>query len=88
VNYKADLDLKSDIGVDLKYGITPNLTLDATINPDFGQVESDPAIINLSTFETFYEEKRPFHRGADKFRTDYGYSTPAESRQRKRHPTI
>jgi hypothetical protein len=72
VNYKADLDLKSDIGVDLKYGITPNLTLDATINPDFGQVESDPAIINLSTFETFYEEKRPFFiEGADKFRTDY-----------------
>ena len=47
-------------GVDLKYLLTSNLTLDATINPDFGQVEVDPATINLSAFETFYEEKRPF----------------------------
>ncbi len=47
-------------GGDLKFGITPNITLDATVNPDFGQVEADPAVLNLSAFETFYAEKRPF----------------------------
>ena len=47
-------------GLDLKYGITSNLTLDATFNPDFGQVEVDPAVVNLSAFETFYPERRPF----------------------------
>jgi hypothetical protein len=47
-------------GADVKLGITPNLTLDATVNPDFGQVEADPAVINLSAFETFFEERRPF----------------------------
>ncbi|MFN0181349.1 MAG: DUF5916 domain-containing protein [Gemmatimonadales bacterium] len=47
-------------GVDLKYGLTSDLTLDATINPDFGQVEADPAVVNLSAFETFFEERRPF----------------------------
>ena len=47
-------------GVDLKYGLSSNLTLDATINPDFGQVEVDPAVVNLTAFETFFEEKRPF----------------------------
>ncbi|UCE66145.1 MAG: carbohydrate binding family 9 domain-containing protein [Candidatus Zixiibacteriota bacterium] len=72
VNRKDGLDLNSDIGIDLKYGITPSMTFDASINPDFGQVESDPAVINLSTFETFYEEKRPFFiEGANKFNTDY-----------------
>jgi hypothetical protein len=47
-------------GADVKYGITSNLTLDATVNPDFGQVEADPAVLNLGAFETFYQEKRPF----------------------------
>ncbi len=47
-------------GMDLKYLLTSNLTLDATINPDFGQVEVDPATINLSAYETYYDEKRPF----------------------------
>src|SRR5881628_346796 len=47
-------------GGDLKYGITPNLTLDATVNPDFGQVEADPAVLNLTAFETFFQERRPF----------------------------
>jgi hypothetical protein len=47
-------------GFDLKVGLKSNLTLDATVNPDFGQVEVDPAVINLSAYETFYEEKRPF----------------------------
>ncbi len=47
-------------GGDLKYGITSNITLDATVNPDFGQVEADPAVLNLSAFEQFFEERRPF----------------------------
>ena len=47
-------------GADLKYLLTSNLTLDATINPDFGQVEVDPAVVNLTQFETFFPEKRPF----------------------------
>jgi len=47
-------------GADLKYGLTSNLTLDATVNPDFGQVESDPSVLNLSAFETFFAEQRPF----------------------------
>ena len=56
-------------GLDLKYGLTSDLTLNATINPDFGQVEVDPAVVNLSVFETFFPEKRPFFvEGADVFR--------------------
>ena len=47
-------------GADLRLGVGGNLALDATINPDFGQVEVDPAIVNLSAFETFFDEKRPF----------------------------
>lgn len=47
-------------GADVKYGITSNLTLDATVNPDFGQVEADPAVLNLGAFEQFFEERRPF----------------------------
>ena len=50
----------ADAGIDLKLGIGNNLTLDATVNPDFGQLEADPAVLNLSTFETFYPERRPF----------------------------
>ena len=48
------------MGADVKYGLTSNLTLDGTINPDFGQVEADPAQLNLTAFETFFEERRPF----------------------------
>jgi hypothetical protein len=47
-------------GGDVKYLLTSNLVLDATFNPDFGQVEVDPAVVNLSAFETFFPEKRPF----------------------------
>jgi hypothetical protein len=49
-----------NIGLDAKIGISSNFTIDLTINPDFGQVESDPSVMNLTAFETFYEEKRPF----------------------------
>jgi len=47
-------------GVDGKIGLTSNLTLDFTVNPDFGQVEADPSEVNLTTFESYFEEKRPF----------------------------
>ncbi len=58
-------------GLDLKDRVTSNLTLDATFNPDFGQVEVDPAVLNLSAFETFFQEKRPFFvEGAQVF--DFG----------------
>jgi hypothetical protein len=48
------------VGLDAKMGIGPNLTLDATFNPDFGQVELDPAQVNLTAFEVFFDERRPF----------------------------
>jgi hypothetical protein len=49
-----------DGGLDFKYGVSSNLTLDGTVNPDFGQIEADPAVLNLSAFETFFQERRPF----------------------------
>lgn len=48
------------VGLDAKIGVTNNLTMDLTINPDFGQVEADPSVVNLTAFETFFREKRPF----------------------------
>jgi hypothetical protein len=63
------------IGGDLKVGLGPNFTLDATINPDFGQVEADPAEVNLTAFETFFSEKRPFfNEGGDLFSESLFYS--------------
>ncbi len=66
-NTGRDRDIRA--GLDLNVGITSNLTLSATVNPDFGQVEADPAVVNLSAFETFFPEKRPFFsEGLDMFR--------------------
>ncbi|MFP4624049.1 MAG: DUF5916 domain-containing protein [Gemmatimonadota bacterium] len=53
-------EASAQAGFDLRYGLGSAFTLDATVNPDFGQVELDPAVINLSAFETFFPEKRPF----------------------------
>ncbi|HET6764724.1 MAG TPA: DUF5916 domain-containing protein, partial [Longimicrobiaceae bacterium] len=53
-------DYNARIGGDVKALLGSNLTLDATVNPDFGQVEVDPAVVNLSAFETYFPEKRPF----------------------------
>ncbi|MBT8335573.1 MAG: carbohydrate binding family 9 domain-containing protein [Gemmatimonadetes bacterium] len=53
-------DAAGRMGLDLRFGLGSAFTLDATLNPDFGQVESDPAVINLSAFEVFQEERRPF----------------------------
>lgn len=58
--YRSSREVGINAGADIKYNLTSNLTLDATINPDFGQVEVDPATLNLSAYETFYDEKRPF----------------------------
>lgn len=49
-----------DAGVDAKIGLASNVTMDVTVNPDFGQVEADPSTLNLTVYEEFYEEKRPF----------------------------
>jgi hypothetical protein len=49
-----------EVGVDLKYGVTPSLTLDLTYNTDFAQVEADTQQINLDRFNLFFPEKRPF----------------------------
>ena len=58
-------------GADIKYGLTSNLTVDATVNPDFGQVEADPSVLNLTAFETYLQERRPFFlEGAGIFNFD------------------
>jgi Domain of unknown function (DUF5916) len=54
------VDKNADFGVDLKWGIRPNLTLDATYNTDFAQVEADEEQVNLTRFDLFFPEKRPF----------------------------
>jgi hypothetical protein len=53
-------EMKLSGGLDGKIGVTNDLTLDYTVNPDFGQVESDPSEVNLTAFETYFQEKRPF----------------------------
>jgi len=59
------------VGLDLKYALTPGLTFTSTFNPDFGQVEADPAVVNLTAFETFFNERRPFFvEGSGMFRFD------------------
>jgi hypothetical protein len=58
--FRNGADASGDLGLDAKIGLTTDITLDATFNPDFGQVEADPSVMNLSAFETFYSEKRPF----------------------------
>ncbi len=58
--YRSSTTTNVNAGADVKYNLTSSLTLDATINPDFGQVEVDPALLNLSAYEVSYDEKRPF----------------------------
>jgi hypothetical protein len=67
--FRAGRDFGSGLGLDLTYRATANLTLNATVNPDFGQVEADPAEVNLSVFETRMRERRPFFvEGSEIFR--------------------
>src|SRR2546423_9452848 len=61
-------------GGDLKVNLTSNLTLDGTVNPDFGQVEVDPAVVNLSVFETTFNEKRPFFVSNSQYFSTGGFS--------------
>ncbi|MDR0786463.1 MAG: carbohydrate binding family 9 domain-containing protein [Gemmatimonadota bacterium] len=83
--FRSGKDYFGNAGVDLKYRLTPNMTIDATVNPDFGQVELDPAVINLSAFETRYDEKRPFFvEGAEIF--DFAGTTLLYSRRIGRAP--
>lgn len=87
-------DARPSAGADVRYGLPGGLTLTATINPDFGQVEVDPAVVNLSAFETFFPEKRPFFlEGADVFNfgqlrrhNDYGGQTFFYTRRIGRAP--
>jgi len=65
--YRAT-DATPSVGLDARIGLTSGLTMTATVNPDFGQVEADPAVVNLSQFEVFFEERRPFFvEGTDVF---------------------
>ncbi len=58
--FRDKSEYRGSTGLDLKYRITSSMTLNATVNPDFGQVELDPAVVNLTAFESFFPEKRPF----------------------------
>jgi len=58
--FRTGHEASADAGVDLKARLRSNLILDASVNPDFGQVEVDPAVINITDQETYYQEKRPF----------------------------
>jgi hypothetical protein len=67
--FQSGSEYIGNAGLDLKYRLGTNLTLNAAVNPDFGQVELDPAVINLTAFETRFDEKRPFFvEGAETFR--------------------
>jgi hypothetical protein len=82
LTYRSHVDPRSPFtdrlgaraGADLKVGLGPNLSLDATINPDFGQVEADPAIVNLTAFEQVFEERRPFFVEGNELLTGRGQS--------------
>ena len=72
--YHSTNDMNYRVGGDLKVNLTSNLTLDATVNPDFGQVEVDPAVVNLSVFETTFSEKRPFFVSNSQYFSTGGFS--------------
>ena len=72
--YHSTNEMQYRAGGDLKVNLTSNLTLDATVNPDFGQVEVDPAVVNLSVFETTFNEKRPFFVSNSQYFSTGGFS--------------
>ncbi len=81
--------LKFNGGLDAKVGIRSDYTLDLSINPDFGQVEADPSVLNLTSFETFYEEKRPFFlEGTEIFDFELDGDIPYYSRRIGSAPTF
>jgi len=63
--FKDRVNFAGRVGADVKMGLGPNITLDGTVNPDFGQVEADPAFVNLTGFEQFFDERRPFFTEGD-----------------------
>ncbi|MHB8054244.1 MAG: DUF5916 domain-containing protein [Candidatus Aminicenantales bacterium] len=85
--FRTGSAVSGNVGFDFKAGLKSNLTLDLSVNPDFGQVEVDPAVINISDQETYYTEKRPFFiegssifdfgRGGPNVYKAYGWSDPA-----------
>jgi len=78
-----------NVGLDAKIGLASNFTVDLTVNPDFGQVESDPSVMNLSAFETFYDEKRPFFlEGKNIFSFDFDNSSLFYSRRIGQTPSF
>ena len=80
--FHEDAGLFGGVGVDVKYGLTSDLTLSAAINPDFGQVEADPSEVNLTASETFFQEKRPFFlEGADLFQFGLGRDGASSSEE-------
>ena len=84
-----ETDLWGSIGSDVQYGITTGTTLNATINPDFGQVEADPATLNLSAYEEFFEERRPFFvKGSSIFNFGEGENQFFYSRRIGRQPRL
>ena len=94
LNSETDLPLPSNgwgpranVGGDVQYGITSGITLNATINPDFGQVEADPATLNLSAYEEYFEERRPFFvKGSSIFNFGGGQNQFFYSRRIGRQP--
>lgn len=71
--FRRHSEWTASMGADFKYGLSSNLTLSGTLNPDFGQVEADPSTVNLTAFETFLDERRPFFvEGADIFNFGIG----------------
>lgn len=88
--FRSGSEQTADAGADLKYRVTTSLTLDATVNPDFGQVEVDPSIVNLTAFETFLPERRPFFvEGSEMFRFGQdGTNSVFYSRRIGRRPSL
>ena len=71
--FQTGSDLRANFGLDAKLALKSNVILDLTVNPDFGQVEADPAEVNLSAFETYYSEKRPFFIEGSSIFGNFGY---------------
>lgn len=90
--YRTRSEYSSSGGADLRYRVASNLTLNASVNPDFGQVEVDPAVVNLGVYETFFEEKRPlFLEGSEIFDFGTGNLSGGDifySRRIGRQPTL
>jgi len=82
-------DRRTSVGADFRYGLGSTFVLDGTVNPDFGQVQVDPRVINLSAFETFFPERRPFFTRDDRlfdFSLSGGRNSLVHSRRIGRNP--